>query len=132
MGYSIQFESKPNYFYCFVSGQESYETSLEIWRRIGQKVAEIRCENLLVEEDLEGQLSDIEMYELTSRFGDMGLRGVRIAFVDRHMDHEQGNRLGELVATNRGLSGRVFGTLQEAEEWLTAGETGRSQRDTND
>jgi hypothetical protein len=38
------------------------------------------------------------------------LLGIAIAFVDRHADQAELNSFGELVAQNRGVSGRYFNT----------------------
>lgn len=48
----------------------------------------------------------------------MGFAGVRVAFVDRYVEHLKGNEFGELVATSRGLYGKVFDTMEKAEKWL--------------
>ena len=38
--------------------------------------------------------------------------------VDRYLDQQEVNSFGELVAVNRGLSGKVFNNIAEAESWL--------------
>jgi hypothetical protein len=43
---------------------------------------------------------------------------LKIAFVDRKTDQNQLNRFGETVAVNRGVHGRLFTDVSEAEIWL--------------
>jgi len=43
---------------------------------------------------------------------------VRVAFFDRYAEQNQLNEFGELVAVNRGITGKIFNDIQTAEEWL--------------
>ena len=48
----------------------------------------------------------------------MGFFGIRVAFVDRHIEQQELNQFGETVANNRGLHSKTFINLEEAEKWL--------------
>jgi hypothetical protein len=63
-------------------------------------------------------MSIIEMYQFTSEIPNIGFSGIRVAFVDRRLNQQELNKFGELVATNRGLNGKIFNSSEEAEEWL--------------
>ena len=39
-----------------------------------------------------------------------------VAFVDRHLDQQEVNEIGGIVANNRGFNGRIFNTVDEAEK----------------
>jgi len=56
------------------------------------------------------------MYRFTSEILDIGFSGIRVAFVDRHLNQRELNKFGELVATNRGLLAKVFDDAEKAEE----------------
>lgn len=59
-----------------------------------------------------------EMYQLASEIPQLGFFGVRIAFVDRYIEQQDLNEFGEFVAVNRGLHGKIFNDVKEAEKWL--------------
>ena len=113
MSYELTFEARKHYLYCFVTGTESYETSLEYWREIAEKCDELGFDKALVEEELEGQLSDTEMFKVCSEFPKLGLLGKKIAFIDRHADHDSGNQFGETVAFNRGINAYIFENVED-------------------
>jgi hypothetical protein len=48
----------------------------------------------------------------------MGFASIKVAFVDVYLDQQDVNSFGELVAVNRGLSGKVFNNIADAEKWL--------------
>jgi len=53
-----------------------------------------------------------------SELGQIGLTGIKVAFVDRQLDHASLNEFGVLVAVNRGLIGKAFSNQRDAVEWL--------------
>ncbi len=118
MSYSIRFEDRKDYLYAYIEGQDSLEASLQYWQEIAERALADGFEKVLVEENLEGQISDFDMFQLTSKFLDMGMARLQIGFVDRKNDHVVGNKLGELVVTNRGIKGKIFDAVEDAEAWL--------------
>ena len=58
------------------------------------------------------------MFEVCSAFPEIGLIGKKIAFVDRHADHDYGNQFGEIVAINRGIHAMIFNDVKDAKKWL--------------
>ena len=68
MSYRIRFEDRKRYLYAYVCGQESLQTSLSYLAEAVQETCRAGHDRLLIEEDLQGQLTDTEMYELASRF----------------------------------------------------------------
>lgn len=117
--YTIEFEQRPKYLYAFVSGiNDSLEITRKYWLEILEECRQNGFEKLLVEENLERSLSMQEIYEFATEYSLMGFREILVAFVDRYPSHQQLNRFGELVATNRGGRIRVFDTVTEAKQWL--------------
>ena len=63
------------------------------------------------------------MFYLAEEMSKMGYRGIKIAFVDDNPDHRELNSFGETVATNRGISVKMFKDVIEAEKWLVNNST---------
>jgi hypothetical protein len=122
LGYELTVESRPEYLYAYVKGEED---SVSIDRRYLSEVASQcrarRCDKVLIEEDLRTQLSMSEMFDVASWISKLGLQGVKIAFVDRHPDHRPGNLFGETVAVNRGVWVKVCDSVAQAEDYLLSG-----------
>jgi hypothetical protein len=118
--YSISFEHRPDYLYAYVAGDaDSYEISKAYWLEVAQECQRHDTQKLLVDEDITEQISAVsEVFHGASERPHMGLSGVKIAFVDRHVEQHEQNLFGELVATNRGLLCKVFKNFAEGEEWL--------------
>lgn len=117
--YSLAFEHRPQYLYAYVSGEhESYEISKSFWTDIAERLNETEYDRVLVDEDIEEAPSMMDVFQVVSELPAMGFSGIRIAFHDRKIEHKDLNDFGELVGTNRGLNGRAFNDLDEAEKWL--------------
>lgn len=118
-GVEIQFEERDGYLYAFISGkEESVFLALKYWKYIIDECKKRGFEGLLVEEDFPNQLSATDMYTITSGISKMEPLGLKIAFVDRVSEHNKLNLFGETVAVNRGVNGRVFTEIEDAEAWL--------------
>ncbi|HEX8738377.1 MAG TPA: hypothetical protein VF721_23800, partial [Pyrinomonadaceae bacterium] len=92
--------------------------SLAFWREIAAECARSQAKKVLIEEDIKESVSMLEMYQIAAEIPQMGFINVSIAFVDRFLEQQHLNEFGELVATNRGLRGKVFNDVKEAEKWL--------------
>lgn len=118
MPYSLQIEKRNEYLHFSVEGETSYETGMDLWREIGSKCNELGYNKIIVEENLKGQVTDTEMYQITSQFPEFGLLGKKIAFIDKHASHDIGNKFGQLVSSNRGINARIFHSIWDAEKWI--------------
>lgn len=117
--YQLTFETRDNYLYAYVEGEEdSYEISAAYWREVGAKLHELGIHKVLIVEDLKGASPLADVYNVSAQIVDMGFRGKIVAFVDRQSSHKDLNEFGELVGTNRGLIGKTFLDEGEAESWL--------------
>lgn len=118
--YQITFEQRPQYLYVYVSGEkDSYEISRRYWLEVADECRKTGYKKVLIDEDIAEVVTIAEVYQLASEIPLMGFQGVRVAFFDRYAAHTDLNQFGELVATNRGLAGRVFNDFEEAENWLS-------------
>lgn len=110
---------RSRYLYAYVSGEhDSYEISRSYWQEVSDECARQKAARVLIEEDIREAVSMGEMYRLASEIPELGFFGIRIAFVDRYVEHQDLNQFGELVAVNRGLYGRLFNDIETAEKWL--------------
>lgn len=117
--YNLTFEDRIGYLYAFVEGEnDSAEVTTLYWREIVAKCTENDTRKLMVEEDLPGGPSETEVYHLASGLSKLGLYRIKIAFVDRHLDQQDLNQFAELVAVNRGINGKIFNNVDDAEKWL--------------
>lgn len=117
----LTFELREAYLYVLGTSESADEEAvLDAWRRVAAECARVGARKILVETRLKRQMSVAGYYHVSQELPKMGFGSVRIAFLDRrNLDFER-IRFGETVAVNRGLYGRVFFDLQEAEVWLAA------------
>lgn len=117
--YKLTFEYRPEYLYAFVTGEkDSYEISKQYWQEIADECKNSGIKKVLIEEDIEENVSMSDMYQFCAEIPQLGFFGIRVAFVDRRQDQQQLNQFGETVATNRGLLSRVFNNFEDGEKWL--------------
>ena len=116
--YQISFEQRPDYLYACVEGEnDSYAISKAYWTEISLECERVSASRVMVDENLTASGSVAEMYQIASEIPGM-FSGIKIAFVDRHADQAGLNEFGELVAINRGVTGKFFIDAADAEEWL--------------
>ena len=120
--YSLSFEHRPDYLYAYVTGvKDNYDISRRYWQEIADHLRTTGYKSVLVDEDITEPASVIDVFQLVSEFPAMGFTGIRIAFYDRKIEHHELNSFGELVASNRGMNGRVFNDIDSAEKWIVSG-----------
>jgi hypothetical protein len=117
--YRLTFEQRPTYLHAFVEGEDdSYEISRQYWQEIADECKARKFKKVLIVEDIEGNGTIAEAYQLCSEFAQMGYTEIKVAFVERHAEHNEENLFGELVAVNRGINAKVFNDEADAEKWL--------------
>ncbi len=117
--FSTRFEDRGCYLYSFVEGDEdSVEVTLGYWKRIVDECVRLGFKRVLIEEDFPNQISTTEVWGAMNEIAKMLPVGFRVAFVDRQPMQEDINLFAETVAVNRGAYGRVFATVESADEWL--------------
>lgn len=122
MGYEIVVREENGYLHVRVTGDNSLDNVRGYFRSALQACARLGHANLLIEENLQGRrLSVADIFHVTVELVEQSrliLR--RLAYVDVNPDRSMENtRFAETVAVNRGISMRVFETLDEARAWLT-------------
>ena len=116
--FTLSFEERDEYLYAFVNGiRDSVDVSKGFWKQIHLKAKESGFHRILVEEDFPNQITIVEMFEVAEYIAEL-YHNMKIAHVDKRLTDFDLNRFGETVSTNRGLQGKVFNQVAEAEQWL--------------
>jgi hypothetical protein len=115
--FTLTFELRKNYLYAHITGRDSFSASLDYWKKIADKVRKLDLSNVLVHENLMGDVSEGEMFEIMMKVLPSST-GIKIAFYDENTADENVNDLGQLIANNRGADICIFQTLEAAEKWL--------------
>ena len=117
--YKITFEHRPEYLYAFVTAErETHEMSEAIWEEILKECSQDKCGKILLEQDIpEIDITYFEKYECVNKLIPELMR-IDVAFADKYVEQLELNKFTELVATNRGLTVKVFINFEEAEKWL--------------
>jgi hypothetical protein len=117
--YNIEFDDRTDYLYAYVSGdKDSLDISRQYWREIADECRRTKKSKVLIVEDIKESVSTTETYQIASEISSMGFAGIKIAFIDQHIEQQELNEFGELVSTNRGLNVKLFNKVEEAEKWL--------------
>jgi hypothetical protein len=117
--YTLTFEDRGSYLYVRITGRDSYEASMAYWPAIADEVERKGFKRLLVHENLQGTVTEGEIYEIMMNLRGSALMGIRIAFYDENRQDIPLNSLGQLIANNRGGQVHLFQNLQAAEEWIS-------------
>lgn len=117
--YQLKFENRPEYLYASITAErETLEICEAIWSEIAQQCSREKCGKLLVEQDIpDVDMSYFEKYECVNKLISVFMK-IDIAFAGSYIEQMQLNKFTELVATNRGLSFKVFNNFDAAEKWL--------------
>jgi hypothetical protein len=118
--YDLAFIQKPGYLLAKVTGEtDSLEISHQYWIEIITEIEKYQPKKLMVWENFKTDISTLELFTLVKEICNyQQFLHIRIAFVDEHLDQYDRNKLGEMIATNRGFTCRVFSSFEEAESWL--------------
>lgn len=118
--YRLTTEERQGYLYAKMTGeQDSYESTMAAVTELAGICLARRVTRLLVEHDMPGRLSTLDVYKMATRLPDL-YQGVDVAFVIHRSQIPDNPQFLEDVARNRGAQGRLFATVGEAEAWLLA------------
>src|SRR5688572_23623668 len=110
--YKIRFENHPDYLIARVSGEKvSLEIYRQYWADIVEEVLKVSPKGLLVWEDFAETISTQDTFTLVSELCQLTqFLHLRIAFLDEHIDQLDRNKLGGMIAANRGFTCRICST----------------------
>jgi hypothetical protein len=120
-GTELRLELRPTYLYAHVEGPtDSMAISVAYWSAIARECRTHGFTRLLVVENLRKAATSFETFEIVDALVGMGFRDIRIAFVDLLVEEQPMMEYAEFLAHERGIEGRVFGTVEKAEAWIAA------------
>ena len=80
--YTLAFEDRGSYLYARITGRDSYAASMAYWPAIADEVERTGFKRILVHENLQGIVTEGEIYEILMNLRGSALMGIRIAFYD--------------------------------------------------
>ena len=117
--YLINFQPEKEFLRVDLSGDlAAPETRIEAWRKIVGRCREEGFDHLMVIQESPENDNETEVFVSSKGIVDIGLEGIKIAYVDLEPANYELNRFGELVAANRGANARVFYEETPALAWL--------------
>ncbi|HAH52185.1 MAG TPA: hypothetical protein DF712_18250 [Balneola sp.] len=118
--YKLEIEQREEYVYAYYEAEkDSVALSNKLWGKISTAMSSSDLSKLLVVENIKiNPGSVLEIYNIVNAAVKLDFRGMTIAFVDLIEDHYSSNKFGETLAVNLGVNGKIFRTIEEAEEWL--------------
>jgi hypothetical protein len=118
---TIRFEDREGYLYAFFSGRrDNLADAIKFWRRAVDECHKRAYKRLLVEQYFPIPLSTADTYYLAAAISKMPVTRLKIAFVDRDLEQNDINMFAGTVAGNRGVVGRIFTNMSDAEKYLTS------------
>ncbi|HEC28111.1 MAG TPA: hypothetical protein ENI65_00790 [Gammaproteobacteria bacterium] len=121
MPYKLMYEKRDGYLYFHVTGEDTLAVSKAYFEEIFETSRTLDMHHILIDEDLKGALSTMEIYELTESIPEMA-RGqyYKIAFIDKNSTNSEEQEFGVTVARNRGLDAQRLSSVSEGEAWLSS------------
>lgn len=117
--YDLRFTDNRNYLRVDVRGElPDSDTKIECWSEIIKYCRAIGATHLLVVIEGRGNDTLMEAYISSRGIVDLGLSGLKIAYVDHDPKNFENNQFGEKVASNRKVMAKVFTEVDPAITWL--------------
>ncbi len=122
--FRISFRLEHGHLRASVSGYGgSLDTTIAYWKAIGEEVREVRPLSLLVVDQMEGgPMPPDELQQFIDAMSGHGFEGIRVAYVEAHLDQLSQSEVAEILACEKGFNVRVFANEMDAAVWLRHGE----------
>ena len=121
MAYTLKIRNQGTYLHIIAEGDTTVEDVAGYLAEGLKKCIELRCPNMLIEENLKGpSLGIFAVYEIVTKICCQAASAVRrVAYVDISPEHKKEvNQFAETTAVNRGVNIKLFETVAKAENWL--------------
>ena len=116
--YRLTVEDRSEYLHALITGEkDSYDVTMGAVTEIAAACKIRGTSKLLVEHQVSGRLSTLEIFRIASQLPDL-FEGVYVAFVVHLATAPDNGEFLELVARNRGGRGRLFNNPSDADLWL--------------
>ena len=115
---TFSYELKDDYIHFFLKGEQNYEISVSWWNDIASIASRLKYKKVLVETSIFGKLSSLEVLEVVNEFEQIGLKGIKIAYLEANLDQKSLNEYGSMIAKLSDIDANVFVDKEEALTWL--------------
>lgn len=122
--FRIGFKREHGHLRASVSGYGgSLETTVAYWNAIAEEVRRARPLSLLVVDQMDGgPMPPAQLPEFIDAVAGRVFGGMRIAFVEAHVEQLTQAEVAEILACEKGFNVRVFANEMDAAVWLRHGE----------
>jgi len=118
--YELIFEERSGYLYANVKADSiTQEIAMAYLNEVMGRCRNLKFARLLIERDIPEMLPDGTLFFVASEFQQMNA-GVRVAFVNKHVENDDALEFAVRVGMNRGADYGVFDNESDAERWLLA------------
>lgn len=119
MPFELNIENRGNFLHARVTGSNTADSVFGYMNGVREQCEKQGCFRVLIEENLEGpRFDEMEIFSLISSGSANALGFFKaIAYVDAQQDFDK-VKFAETVAINRGIPVAVFGSVEDAENWL--------------
>ena len=126
--YELTFEERPDYLYVCVRAQIiDLEVAILYIDEMMMHLSVLGWDRVLFVRDTPMMASDSHYAIVGNTILNMLPVDIKFAFVDKSPSRELVQKTAEAAAARRNLHLRTFDTVEEAEQWLIAGEAEESQ-----
>ncbi len=118
--YRLTTEDRPGYLFARMTGEkDSLESTMAAVTELAGICMARKVRKVLVEHDMPGKLSTLDVFKMASKLPGL-FEGIHVGFVIHRSEIPDNPQFLENVARNRGALGRLFGSVAEAEAWLSS------------
>jgi len=116
--YRMEVALHETYLHATVYGAHTPENALRFLRDVHEACVANRKDSVLLDMRFDGPtMGTSSIFSVVQERSSMGRELRRIAYVDAARDPEK-TKFAETVARNRGVNVRLFGSVEEAKQWL--------------
>ena len=120
MDYRCTVERKAAYLHFIGTGRMNEENARRFLLEAYQSAVELECDSILLEMRFTGRMHLGSIFSVITERSPDGRLLKRIAYVDANTGlAPEAAEFATLAATNRGVGVRLFGSVDEAEQWLS-------------
>lgn len=117
----VRFENHPAFLCAYLAGDHcDVERYLACFRAIAKECRARHKQRVLVVDDLQPDLSFLQVCAWINRMFSFGVQGLTISIARGHCHRPELYQFGETLALNQGLNLRIFFNTAAAERWLLA------------
>jgi len=115
---TLSYDIKADHIHFILKGDRNYEIALSWWNDIAGIANRLKSNKILVEALVFGELTSLEILNLVNEFEFIGLRGIKVALVERNLDQKYLDEYKLMIANLPEIDAHIFIDKEDALEWL--------------